>query len=226
LRTGQSQSFSANVTLSNGTTQAATPTWTSDNQSVLTIASSGQATAVAHGASTISASAQGSSATRAVRVYQDYQGTWSGSYRVRVCDEQGIFAGALCSTNFVPGTLLPIRITLTQTGASASGTVELGSIVNTLSGAVQDSRRYVGGGSGTFSTGGLTFGTKVGTFDVLSAATTLSGSIITFITLPGVPGNLYFEADLNGVTRTASIAQPSLLRPFSSQSEFLEGFRH
>jgi hypothetical protein len=208
LRTGQSQTYTATITLSNGTTQSATPTWTADNSSVLTINSSGQASAVAQGSSTITASAQGVSATRTITVYQDYQGTWTGTYRVRVCTEQGVFIGLLCRSNFPAGTVLPIRITLTQNAASASGTLELGTIVNTISGGIFSSRRFVGAGGGSFGSGGITFNTTVGTLDVLSTATSMTGNIIFTITAVGASGNTYLEADLATVTKTGLTAQP------------------
>jgi len=225
LRTGQSQTYTATVALSNGTSQAATnPTWASDNQSVMTITSAGQAAALTHGSSTLTATAQGLSATRAVKVYHDYQGTWTGSYRIRVCDEQGDFQRLFCGDLFARGTLLPLRITLTQPGSTASGTLELGTIVNTLSGGIFDNRHFVGAANGTFSASGITFTNRTGTLDILSSATGLTGTIINTITASGVAGNVYIEADLNGVTRSSSLAQPSPRRTFSSLPEFLRGF--
>jgi hypothetical protein len=225
LRTGQSQTYAATVNLSNGTTQAATsPTWTSDNQSVMTITSAGQAAALTHGTSTLTATAQGQSATRLVKVYQDYQGTWTGAYRIRTCDDQGDFKNLFCADIFPRGALLPIRITLTQPGSTASGTLELGNIVHTLSGGIFDTRHFVGAANGTFSDSGITLTSRTGTLDILSTATSLTGTIINTITASGFSGNVYIEADLSGVTRTSSLAEPSPRRTFSSLPEFVRGF--
>ena len=225
LRTGQAQTYTATVNMSNGTSQAASPTWTSDNQSVLTITSSGAANAVAQGTATLSAVAQGVNATRLVSVWQDYQGTWTGSYRVRVCTEQGNFVGLLCRDTFRVGTSLPLIVTLTQNGPSASGTAQLGNLVNSLSGGIFASRRFVGGGSGTFSSDGLTLNSRVGTFDALSSASGLAGTIIITLTVDGFVGNTYLEADLSGVTRTSTLAQPGRTPNYRSLQELFGGFR-
>ena len=210
LRTGQAQTYTATITLSNGTTQAATPNWTSDNSSVLTInASSGQATAAGQGTATITATAQSVSATRSISVYQDYQGTWEGLVRIRVCTEQGVFVGNCRAPFYPPGSLRSIRITLTQTGASASGTLQFTNTPTTLSGGIFASRRFVGGGSGSYLDGGRTFLLNIGTFDVLSASATMTGSVIATFSAPSLPGNVYVEADLAGVTRTGSTASQS-----------------
>ena len=209
LRTGQSESYTATLTLSNGTSQAASPSWASGNSGVLTIDSSGRAHAASQGSATITATTQGVTATRTISVYQDYQGTWTGTYRIRVCTEQGVFRGLLCDDTFPTGRLLAIRITLTQNAASASGTLELGSIVTNVSGGIFPSRHFIGGGSGTFPTPpGITFKFNIGTLDILSTATRLTGSIIFTITSEGVSGNTYVEADLADVTRTSSLAEP------------------
>jgi hypothetical protein len=190
----------------------------------MTITSSGQASALTHGTSTLTATAQGQSATRLVKVYQDYQGTWTGSYRIRVCDEQGDFKTLFCGDIFARGSILPIRITLTQPGSTASGTLELSSIVNALSGGIFDTRHFVGAANGTFSDSGVTLTNRTGTLDILSTATGLTGTIINTITASGFSGNVYFEADLSGVTRTSSLAQPSPRSTFSSLPAFLRGF--
>jgi hypothetical protein len=225
LRTGQSQTYTANINLSNGSSQAATATWATDNAGVVSVTNAGAATGLTQGAATLSASAQGVSATRAVTVWQDYQGTWIGSYRVRACTERGGFVGLVCRSTFPVGTLLPVRVILAQTGASASGTVELGEIVSTLSGAIFSSRRFVGAGSGSFSEDGFTFNTSIGTFDALSTATTLTGSLVITMTVTGLAGNIYLEADFSGVTRTSALVQPSRLTPtYRSLPELLQGF--
>ncbi|HUL72505.1 MAG TPA: Ig-like domain-containing protein [Vicinamibacterales bacterium] len=217
LRTGQSQAYTATVNLSDGTTrQVSSAVWTSDNPSVLGITSAGVAQGLTQGSATITATALSVSGTHAVRVWQDYQGTWSGSYRASVCQLRGGFPGGpLCDTTFSPGSLLPISIALTQNAESASGSLALGGFVNALSGSIVDSGRFVGAASGgIFSNAGLTIRTTVSTLDVMSTATDLNGALIFTITYDGTPGDLYVEADLSGVTRTASAAR---LEKHSSQ---------
>src|SRR5205085_5304901 len=86
FRTGQTQTFSAALTLSDGTiTAPAAIAWSSNNNDVLTVSAAGLASATADGTATLSATASGVSTSRSVRVYQDYQGTWRGSFRIRSC---------------------------------------------------------------------------------------------------------------------------------------------
>ena len=224
LRTGQSGNYTAVLSLSNGTTQNVTPNWTSDADSVLTINSSGQGNALAHGSATVAGSTQGVSSSTLVRVYQDYQGTWTGAHRIRVCDERGAFVG-ICRAAFRTGTVLPFQLRLTQTAGSATGTVLLGEISTTMNGAIFDSRRFVGGGSGTFTAEGLTFTERIGTLDVLSNGTALSGSMILTIEALGFAGNTYIESDLSTVSRTSSSVLIPRILSFSSVDDFLQSFR-
>ena len=153
LRTGQNQTLRADVSLSNGTTQTATsPTWSSSNQTVATVTSAGVVNAVNHGSTTISVTAQGQTAQLPLRVWQDYQGIWTGTYVINVCANSGLFAAApsWCSA-FPPGEVLEFRVTLTQTNGTASGTLELGEFLGTISGSVFDSRRFIGAGSATMT---------------------------------------------------------------------------
>ena len=210
LRTGQNQTLRADVSFSNGTTQAATsPSWSSSNQTVATVSSSGVVSAANHGNTTISVSAQGLSAQLPVQVWQDYQGAWTGSYIINVCTNTGIFAtdpSSWCSM-FPPGKANPFRVTLTQTNGTASGTLELGSFIGTISGSVFDSRRFIGAGSASMTVEGFVFTASVGTFDVLSTGNSLAGNLVVNTTALGLPGNGYWEATLGTVTRSLSAPQ-------------------
>ena len=74
------------------------------------------------GSATISVSSQGRTASLPITVWQDYQGTWIGEYRIRVCTATGDFKAAeFCSADlFGVGKLLPVRIIFTQTDGPAS----------------------------------------------------------------------------------------------------------
>ena len=145
LRTRQTQALTATVTLSNGTTQAATsPSWSSSNATVASVSDSGVVTGNNQGNSTISVTAQGQTATTPISVWQDYQGTWTGMYRIRVCTATGTLGGSAgwCTPDgFSAGQLLPIRLTLAQqNGSTVNGSIELGDVVGTVAGTVYDSR--------------------------------------------------------------------------------------
>src|SRR5437867_270792 len=68
LLIGQAQTYTATAALSNGTSQTVTPAWSVDNTSVLNIDSTGRATALLNGQSTVIATYQGRVGSRLVRV--------------------------------------------------------------------------------------------------------------------------------------------------------------
>ena len=76
--------------------EAITPAWTSDNTSVATVDAAGTATGVAAGQATLTASYQGKTATRGLRVIPDYAGRWAGNWGVTSCSVQGDFVANWC----------------------------------------------------------------------------------------------------------------------------------
>lgn len=226
LRTGQTGNYTAVLTLSNGTQQNVTPDWTSDAVSVMTINNSGQGNALAHGSATLVASTQGVSASTLVRVHQDYQGTWTGTHRIRVCDQRGDFVGICGAGGLRPGTVLPFQLRLTQTAGSAVGTVLLGQVAYNVTGSIFDSRRFVGAGSATYTDDDdITIIERMGTLEVLSNGQALSGSLIVTIEALGFTGNAYIESDLSNVSRTSASVIPVRTSSFSSVEGLLKGFR-
>ena len=201
LRTGETQTFAAMVAMSDGTTRPATSvSWNSDNTSVLTINSSGAATGNVQGNATIVANADGLSASVLVRVFQNYQGTWTGQYRVRVCTDTGVFA-RFCREEMPVGTTGSIALTLTQNAGSVTGTLALDGSSAEIRGAVYETQRFVGSARIVNTSQGLTLTLNIGTFSALSSQNTLSGTFTGEVIVGGVTGNVYFEADLVNVRR-------------------------
>lgn len=69
-----------------------------------------------------------------------YSGVWEGRYRIDRCDGTGSVQDLLCSQQrglYPPGTTLPIRLDLTQTGSSVTGRIELGAVTGVVSGVVR-----------------------------------------------------------------------------------------
>ena len=92
--------FQATVTLSDGSTQAASDvTWESDAPGVATVSSAGLMTAVAAGEATISAEvAGGRGGFLRIRVYPEFQGNWTGrGVRGLTAQRRGIRSGACCA---------------------------------------------------------------------------------------------------------------------------------
>jgi hypothetical protein len=105
LRSGETTTLT--VTGSNGT-PVTTANWSSSDSSVLTVSSSGIATATRAGRVTVTATSGSSTGSIALRVVPDYQGTWSG----------GLARPQLtCSASYTSSICAP--------GASTSGTLTL-----------------------------------------------------------------------------------------------------
>lgn len=138
---GNSETFTATVTLSNGSTQTLTSgTWSSDASGVATVvAGTGAVTAVGSGEVTIIVDAQGVRGTKRMRVLPNYQGIWVGTYTVDSCTQTGDFIdGNLCGTTFVVGTnTLQAAVNLSQAVGVVTGQTLLGSLFSeTLNGTV------------------------------------------------------------------------------------------
>ena len=73
--TGVSTTYTVTATLSDGTTRAVSPTWTSSNTDVASVDSSGRLEGRAHGTTTLTATHDGISATKSVQVVNNYRGT-------------------------------------------------------------------------------------------------------------------------------------------------------
>ena len=69
----------------------------------------------------------------------DFQGQYTGTYRVNDCVEAGFFTGFCEGTGLVAGVTPPISLTLSQNQSAVSGNVLLGQITGTFSGTVSGS---------------------------------------------------------------------------------------
>jgi hypothetical protein len=205
FRTGQTDTLRAEVTLSNGTTRAASsPTWNTTNSVVATVDASGAVSAVGHGTANITVSAEGQNAQFGIQVWQDYQGTWLGTYVINVCNDAGSFSTGSFCRSFPRGTVLPFRLILTQNTGSASGTLELGSFTGPMRGAIFDTRRFVGAATVSTVIEGVPFNGNVGTFSVLSTGNSLTGNLVVGLTSPLLSGSGYWEATLGTVARSVA----------------------
>lgn len=214
LRVGQSETFTASASLSNGQSQSVQAAWQSDNDAVLSIDGTGRALGLAAGAATITAAYQGLVATRLVRVVPSFQGTWQGDYVVRTCDATGDFRTAeFCDREegFWPGDVLPIQLVLTQGTDQVDGTVSLGQLSGTMTGAIDVSGRLSAAGSMTFTAEGMTIVFALAPMDLLVDGDRMTGRFTATATAAGAAGEGRFEADLGAVVRTASALPPPTL---------------
>jgi hypothetical protein len=128
---GLTETFTASVTLSNGTSQPLTSgTWGSDATAVATVSSSGLVTSVGAGEVTVFVDAQGVRGSKKVTVVPHYQGIWNGSYTMTSCAQSGQLADVdLCGT-YAVGSSLPLALNLNQTAATVNGQTALGGLVS------------------------------------------------------------------------------------------------
>lgn len=128
-----SEKFSVTATYTSGASEGVSPTWTSDNQAVATVDAGGTVTGVAAGQATITASYQGKTATRAIRVVPDYAGRWAGTWAVTRCQVQGDFREDWCGG--VQGAF-PATLDLLQSRDVVSGTWTLQEATGNVQGSI------------------------------------------------------------------------------------------
>jgi len=128
--TGVATSYTATASFSDGTTRTVTATWTTDNIQGAVVDAGGRLEGRAHGSTVLTASFVGRQASRTVQVVNNYSGSWSGLYVVRVCDKSGQHdRDGGCRG--VVGSEAVVSLRLTQTGGTmreVGGSLELGGV--------------------------------------------------------------------------------------------------
>ncbi len=206
IRTGFFTNLTAQSSLSNGTSQTVTPTWSSSSAAIATVAANGDVMGIANGIVSITATYQGVSSSKSLRVTSNFGGAWSGSYRISKCDQSQAFAGWCAGLGGV-GTVLPLSLNLTQGGAQrdvVTGTLSLGTIIGNTAGNVTGDGRLILGGTFTNNQSGTVFAITIGGWDTrLSDATGMTGGWSQSITANGFSGNAYQENTLISITHTS-----------------------
>lgn len=113
------EKFFATATYTTGAAEAVTASWSSDNQAVATVDNTGTVTGVSAGQATITASYQGKTVTRSLRVLPDYAGRWAGTWAVTSCEVQGGFPADWCTP--MRGAVLPATLEMQQSRDAVSG---------------------------------------------------------------------------------------------------------
>jgi Big-like domain-containing protein len=224
LKVNQTETFSGTLTMSDGQTQSVQPTWQSDNTSVLTFDGGGTARGLRNGTATITASNQGLSTTRLIRVAPDYQGTWAGDYVVVRCDATAEYRAAdFChpERGFAVGRLLAVFFAFTQQRESISGDMDLGALEGTASGSLDGNGQLTGSGNAVFTAEGVPVVFAVGPLVLNADGNRLTGRFTVTMTIAGVPGQGVFDADIKTVTRMSSSTASTLgtRREFGSLRE-------
>ena len=206
IRTNFFANFTAQSTMSDGSTQTVTPAWSSTNPEVASVAANGDVSGISNGTATITATYQGRSASRPVRIVANFGGNWTGSYRITKCDQSAAFAGWCVGIGGV-GATLPVSLALTQGGAGRdqiTGAIALGSITGNTSGNVTQDGRLILGGTFTNAISGTVFVVTIGGWDTrLSGGNGMAGAWSQSIRANGFSGNAYQENAIETMTQTS-----------------------
>lgn len=225
---GNTETFTATVTLSNGTTQTLTGgTWSSDATGVATVvAGTGAVTAVTAGEATIIVDAQGVRGTKRMRVVPSYQGIWFGTYTVNTCTQSGDFVTAnLCGSTLAVGSTLQAGLNFTQNVAAITGQTLLGSLFSeTFTGTVAMNGSF-GFQVGATLPGFSTRVTQAWALNVTQAGR-LSGTLTQTWTDPTMSGQMVATTTLGTFTPSGqALAQRSVIgRSFGSLREAGEAY--
>lgn len=164
LKLRASEALTAVATMTNGTTETVTATWSSDNAGVASVDAAGRVTGAGSGQAAISAVYSGLTAVRPVRVVPDYHGRWSGDHSVANCVADGDWLKAgFCQEMLNQGPLFSLGLVLTQNRDAVTGTIDVG---GDTPGAIEGPIRM----NGDLAVGG----TFVATVDGVSLEVTVS----------------------------------------------------
>ena len=107
----------------------------------------------------------------------NYQGQWSGDYSITGCSGTGVFAQppTFCDT-FRVGTVLPLTLTLTQSGSQVTGTANFGNITMPVSGPVASDGRLLLNGSATIVQGEANLNTSLQNWGTAMSGTSMTGN--------------------------------------------------
>lgn len=120
-----------------------------------------------------------------------FAGSWTGSYRIDSCQGAGSVQDLLCSPPsggrpggaYPPGTVLPMALSLTQTGGSVTGTLSLGELTGPVTGVVENRLLTL---RGTVGSGSLQAATVHWSSRVMGGA--MDGVAAYRVELTGLPG--------------------------------------
>ena len=204
--TGSASHYSVTATMSDGTTRSVTATWSSSNTEVASVDSAGRLDGRTHGQTTLTATVDAISATKAVQVVNNYRGTWTGRYIVNVCDAPASTCVAMEYDVFS----FPITLEVSQTGTDQneiSAMLVLPSFLQIralLSGRVTSDGRLNLAGSSDLRRSGSVFATfHVGAWDThLRGPDTMTGRWAQRLSNLQPPYDEYHEIELESMTRS------------------------
>jgi hypothetical protein len=122
LKLGSTQRLTAVVVSGDGTRRTVAASWSSDAPEVVAVSDDGRVRGLSLGKTTIHTKFESLSADKPVHVVPDYEGTWSGGYRITNCTWISGPGPSYCKG--LAGAVFPLRAVMTQSGDRLSGTLE------------------------------------------------------------------------------------------------------
>jgi len=201
---GTSETFMAMVTMSDGAIKAVVGgVWGTDNPSVATVVpATGQVTIVGSGMVSIFVDYEGRRGSKSIRGLPNYQGTWSGTYRITSCIATGDFDLAGFCDVFTIGTVLIVELNLIQDDDRVEGRFLLGELGADTNGPVSTDGQLVLSGT-------ISGGTTMIEVAMLLQSTTpgqISGRLNQIWRDTSVPGDLRLESDIQELNRISTMA--------------------
>jgi hypothetical protein len=123
LKLGSTQTLTTVVVSGEGMRRTVAASWSSDTPEVVAVGGDGRVRALSLGRATITANFETLTAAQPMRVVPDYEGTWSGEYRLVECTRLSGPGPDYCRG--LAGAVRPLRTVLTQDGSTVSGRHEL-----------------------------------------------------------------------------------------------------
>jgi hypothetical protein len=203
--TGSSTNYTATAIILDGTTRFVTPTWSSSNTDVASVDTAGRLDGRVHGLTTLTATLDGISATKAVQVVNNYGGSWVGEYVINGCDAPP----GVCALLEYDVFSFPIYLYVSQTGNGLneiSAILELASrdIRATFGGTVtSDGRLSLGGSSNIMDRSDRIYAAlHVGAWDTnLSGRDSMTGRWAQRLSVVQPPYDEYQENELVAMTK-------------------------
>lgn len=132
LKLGFMERLTATLVAGDGTRRTVPAVWSSDASNVASVSDEGFVRGLSLGKATVRASFEALSALQAVQVVPDYEGTWSGRFRITGCTRLSGRGPDICPDILVGGgAIVRLKTVVTQAGATVTGTIEFSDIAGT-----------------------------------------------------------------------------------------------
>jgi len=215
LYIGISETFTATMTMSDGTSKPVTAgVWGGDTPSVATVeAATGRVTIVGSGMVTIFVDYQGRRGTKVIRGLPNYQGTWSGSYYIVSCSASGNLSGSC--TSFPVNQVFPTNLNLIQDRDRVTGKFYLGTLSADATGPIQTDGQLLLVGKIVYDIWSIDVSWRM----MSATPGKITGSLSEIFLAAGYSGDIRISANIRDLNRTSTMTTelapggPRLLNP-------------